>query len=164
MSIEDAAGAVSRGRQLIVVAEDADTEEETESLLTACLDAGMPRKPLRRQTAPEDGVDPLTGLHEDVMRELKILGYDSVPSVEAGPWRVDIGVPYPKQAGRYLLGILFDGPMCARIPTARDRERLRPEALARLGWTLHRIGSLDWTYRKQEESVRLRQALSSTAG
>ena len=105
---------------------------------------------------------PTTGLHEDVMRELKILGYESVPFVGCGQCRVDIGVRDAKQAGRFLLGIEFDGPMYAE--TARDRDRLRPEVLARLGWKLHRIAAADWVNRKQEEIARLRQALSVAPG
>ena len=103
---------------------------------------------------------PLTGLHEDVMGELKKLGFDSVPFVGCGPCRLDVGVRDPKENGRFVLGIEFDGPMHAQAATARDRDRLRPEVLARLGWKLHRIGSPDWIFRKEEEIARLRQALS----
>jgi Protein of unknown function (DUF4011)/REase_MTES_1575/AAA domain len=106
-----------------------------------------------------DGTLPLTGLHEDVMRELKKLGFDSIPFVGCGPCRLDVGVRDPKKAGRFLLGIEFDGPMHAQASTARDRDRLRPEVLARLGWKLHRLGSPDWIFRKEEEIARLRQAL-----
>jgi REase_MTES_1575/AAA domain len=107
---------------------------------------------------------PLTGLHEDVMRELKMLGFDSVPFVGCGPCRLDVGVCDPKQAGRFVLGIEFDGPMHAQAATARDRDRLRPEVLARLGWKLHRIGAPDWIFRKEEEIMRLREALFFSAG
>jgi hypothetical protein len=103
---------------------------------------------------------PVTGLHEDVMGELKKLGFDSEAFVGCGPCRLDIGVRDPKHAGQFMLGIEFDGPMYAQASTARDRDRLRPEVLERLGWKLHRIGSPDWTFRKQEEIMRLRQALS----
>ncbi len=107
---------------------------------------------------------PLTGLHEDVMGELKKLGFDSAAFVGCGPCRLDIGVRDPKNAGHFVLGIEFDGPMHAQAATARDRDRLRPEVLVRLGWKLHRIGAPDWIYRKDEEINRLRQALSVSAG
>lgn len=107
---------------------------------------------------------PLSGLHEDVMRELKKLGFDSTPFVGCGPCRLDIGVCDSKQAGRFVLGIELDGPMHAQAITARDRERLRPEVLARLGWKLHRIAAADWIYRKDEEVNRLRLALAGGAG
>ena len=106
---------------------------------------------------------PLTGLHKDVMHELKRLGYESESMVGCGVCRLDLGVRDPKDAGRFLLGIEFDGPMQAQAGSARDRERLRFEVLERLGWKLHRIGSPDWVYRKDEELNRLRQALSGRA-
>ena len=107
---------------------------------------------------------PLSGLHEDVMRELKKLGFESEPMVGCGLCRIDIGVRDPRTAGRFLLGIELDGPMLAQAATARDRDRLRFEVLNRLGWKLHRIGSPDWVYRKEEEIARLRRALSDTQG
>lgn len=102
---------------------------------------------------------PMTGLHEDVLSELKKLGFEAAPFVGCGQCRLDIGVRDPKQAGQFILGIEFDGPMHAQAATARDRDRLRPEMLARLGWKLHRIGASDWIFRKQEEIARLRAAL-----
>jgi hypothetical protein len=111
---------------------------------------------------PEPADLPVTGLHEDVMAELKKLGFDSAAFVGCGPCRLDIGVRDPKDAGQFVLGIEFDGPMHAQADTARDRERLRAEVLARLGWKLHRIAAPDWTFRREEEIARLRQALSQT--
>jgi hypothetical protein len=110
----------------------------------------------------EDGAHlPLTGLHEEVMRALKELGYESVPFVGCGLCRLDIGVRDPKTPGQFVLGIEFDGPMCAQAAAARDRERLRGEVLAKLGWKLHRICAPDWIYRKEEEIARLRAALTA---
>lgn len=102
----------------------------------------------------------VTSLHEDVMAELKKLGFEGVPFVGCGPCRLDIGVRDPKNAGQFILGIEFDGPMHVQAATARDRDRLRTEVLGRLGWKLHRIAAPDWIYRKQEELARLKQALS----
>jgi very-short-patch-repair endonuclease len=67
----------------------------------------------------------------------------------------------PKDASTFALGIEFDGPMHAQAATARDRDRLRPEVLGRLGWKLHRLSAADWIFRKEEEIARLRQALDS---
>ncbi len=107
---------------------------------------------------------PLTGMHEDVLGVLKALGFDAAPFVGCGQCRLDIGVRDSKQPGQFILGIEFDGTMHAQAATARDRDRLRPEMLARLGWKLHRISASDWTFRKQEEIARLREALSVNPG
>ncbi len=87
---------------------------------------------------------PFTGLHDDVMAELKKLGFNSAAMIGCGSCRLDIGVRDPKQSDRFVLGIEFDGADHARAQTARDRDRLRPEVFARLGWKLHRIGAPDW--------------------
>lgn len=118
----------------------------------------------RGMAAIADVTDPpptaVTGLHGDVIAELKKLGFEGVPLVGCGQCRLDIGVRDPKRADRFALGVEFDGPMHAQGPTARDRERLRAEVLTRLGWKLHRIGAADWIFRKEEEIARLRAALS----
>lgn len=107
---------------------------------------------------------PVSGLHEDVLAELKKLGFEAVPYVGCGQCRLDIGVRDPRQAGQFVLGIEFDGPMYAQAAMARDRDRLHPEVLTRLGWKLHRIAAIDWIFRKQEEIARLRAALPTGPG
>lgn len=112
----------------------------------------------------EDESLPITAMHEDVIRELKTLGFDAAPYVGCGICRVDVGVldpkQDPKQPARFLLGIEFDGPMYNQASTVRDRDRLRQEVLARLGWRLHRIWAPDWVYRKEAEIARLKEALA----
>src|SRR6185437_13542585 len=55
----------------------------------------------------------------------------------AGHW-VDIGVLHPDHPDEvYVLGIEFDGPAYRRIPSARDRDRLREQELRDLGCHLH---------------------------
>jgi hypothetical protein len=103
---------------------------------------------------------PATGLHEDVMRELKTLGFDSTAMIGCGLCRLDIGVRHPKSPARFVLGIEFDGTNYVQADSARDRDRLRPQVLTRLGWKLHRIAAADWIVRKEEEVARLRAALS----
>ena len=99
---------------------------------------------------------PLTALHEEVMRELKKLGFDSEAMVGCGLCRLDIGVRDPENAGRYHLGIEFDGPMIAQAHTARDRDRLRSRCSSDSAGSCIRIAAADWVYRK-EEIARLRR-------
>ena len=98
---------------------------------------------------------PPTPLHEDVQRVLKEHGYDAIAHVGCGAVRIDLGVIKPDRADRLLLGIEFDGPAYAQAATARDRDRLRPEVLAKLGWRLHRIWAADWLHRRDDEVARL---------
>lgn len=102
---------------------------------------------------------PPTPLHEDVRRVLREHGYDAVAHVGCGAVRVDLGVIEPDRPDRLVLGIEFDGPAYAQAVTARDRDRLRPELLGKLGWRLHRIWAADWLHRRDDEIGRLLAAL-----
>ncbi len=55
--------------------------------------------------------------------------------------RVELAVEDPGHRGRLALAVEGDGPAYAALRTTRDRERLRPEQLARLGWRPMRV----WT-------------------
>src|SRR5690606_42054504 len=50
-----------------------------------------------------------------------------------------------------VLAIELDGPAYHALATARDRDRLRPEHLARLGWHVERVWSTDWQADRSEE-------------
>jgi hypothetical protein len=102
-----------------------------------------------------------TPLHEDVQRVLRQHGYESMPYVGCGAVRIDLGVLAPNQPDRLLCGIEFDGPAYAQAATARDRDRLRPEVLGKLGWRLHRIWAADWLHRRDDEVARLLAALKA---
>lgn len=103
-----------------------------------------------------------TALEEQIAEAIRELGFDAVPSVGVGRFRIDLGVKAPDQPSRFLLGIECDGAGYARTPTARDRERLRHEVLAGLGWgQIHRIWSLDWVRNRRGEIDRLRTALET---
>ena len=46
------------------------------------------------------------------------------------------------------------GRRTTRLPTARDRDRLRQQQLENLGWRFHRIWSTDWFLRRDDEVRR----------
>src|SRR5437870_8675591 len=73
-----------------------------------------------------------------------------------------MAVKHPAHPGRYALGIECDGAMYHSSRVARDRDRLRQEVLARLGWTnLHRIWGLSWYWSRGQEELRLRKAIET---
>lgn len=88
----------------------------------------------------------------EVAAELASCGYEVVHGVGSSGLRVDIGVIDPAQPGRYLLGVMCDGPSYHDSRWARDRDRLRGQVLRGKGWTIHRIWSTDW-YRSHEQAV-----------
>jgi pyruvate/2-oxoglutarate dehydrogenase complex dihydrolipoamide acyltransferase (E2) component len=57
--------------------------------------------------------------------------------------RVDVAIEDPYHRGRVLLAVETDGPRYAAMRSTRDRDRLRPEQLGRLGWVHLRVWSTD---------------------
>lgn len=56
---------------------------------------------------------------------------------------IDLAIEDPYRRGRLLLAVETDGPLYAAMPATRDRDRLRPEQLARLGWAHSRVWTTD---------------------
>ncbi|MDQ3728757.1 MAG: DUF3320 domain-containing protein, partial [Actinomycetota bacterium] len=102
-------------------------------------------------------------LEEEVARAVEALGYRAVPRVGVGAFRIDIAVRHPSEHGRFCLGIECDGDSYRATPTSRDRERLRQQVLAGLGWRIHRIWSLDWVRNRRVEIERLTEAIEAAA-
>jgi len=120
----------------------------SESVLDAALAPACHGRSLRwHYPGPHEGqvassdMTPVESAHHPVARKtcsvvLQEHGYRTVAHPGRGEWRVDFGVVDPGGPDRFLVGIEFDGPAYAQAVTARDRDRLRPEVLARLGWRL----------------------------
>jgi very-short-patch-repair endonuclease len=71
-------------------------------------------------------------------------GFAVDAQVGAGRYRIDLAVRDSRDPNRYLLGIECDGAAYRSSRTARDRDILRQEVLARMGWSLHRVWSTEW--------------------
>jgi hypothetical protein len=74
--------------------------------------------------------------------------------------RLDLGVTDPARPGRYVLGVLGDGPNYVAAHSARDRDRLRPLVLEGLGWRLVRAWAPEW----HRDPAAARQRLLATLG
>lgn len=81
---------------------------------------------------------------QQVCQKVRDRGYEVHSQVGCSDYRIDLAIVDPETPGRYLLGIECDGANYHSAKTARDRDRLRQEVLAGLGWRLHRIWSSDW--------------------
>lgn len=99
---------------------------------------------------------------ESVAEEVRALGYQVLPQVGVGGFRIDLGVVNPNAPGQFTLGIECDGATYHSSPTARDRDRLRQEVLEGLGWRIHRIWSWDWVRERHNEVDRLREAIEAS--
>ncbi len=100
-------------------------------------------------------------LPRDVAAEVQRLGYRATVVEAAAPCGGNVFVHEAAGEGRRVLAVLCDGAGYQDLPAARDRERLLPEALERLGWRLHRVWGPDWWRRRAEEVERLKQALEA---
>src|SRR5262249_43088395 len=98
---------------------------------------------------------------DDVASEIRALGYTVVPQVGCSGFRIDLGIVDPAEPGRFLLGVECDGATYHSAATARDRDRLRQQILAQLGWRIHRIWSPDWVTQRAGEIRRLREAIEA---
>jgi hypothetical protein len=79
------------------------------------------------------------------------------PFGRSGSW-IDVAARHPDRPGRMVLAVEGDGATYRAGATVRDRDRLRGEHLARLGWVGHRIWSTDWARDRDPEVRRARAA------
>jgi very-short-patch-repair endonuclease len=91
-----------------------------------------------------DAVLPLTPFETSVRDRLQEAGIAVRPRYGVGQLRLDFAAFVDNGMTRPVLAIETDGAAYNSTVTARDGDRLRPEALRRRGWRHHRIWSIDW--------------------
>jgi very-short-patch-repair endonuclease len=118
------------------------------------------------EVAHQTGRAPDSDFEEQVLRQLKQLGYDVHTQVGCTGFFLDLAVVDPAHPGRYLLGIECDGARYHSAHSARDRDRLRQAVLEDLGWRIHRIWSTDWFHNPSQELRKVVLAIETakTAG
>lgn len=90
----------------------------------------------------------------EVSSFLKENGYIVEAKVGCSSFRIDLAIKEPISS-KYLIAIECDGESYYTSKTTRDRDRLREEALTRMGWKYYRIWSTDWFFNKKIEQERL---------
>ena len=94
--------------------------------------------------ATGSGLSPIADpLRADLARRLRREGLTVHEEFGSAAQRIDLAVEDPHHRGRALIAIETDGPRYAALSSTRDRDRLRPEQLERLGWTHVRVWSTD---------------------
>ena len=101
------------------------------------------------KTASQAGTPgPVTQSHDALVRivgeRLAQLGWEVEYEIGRSDVRVDIGVRHPERDDAFLAGIETDGANYRRASTARDRDRLRSDVLAGLGWKLIPVWAVDF--------------------
>lgn len=97
-------------------------------------------------------------VHRSIATELKARGYNADLYVGASGYRVDLGVLDP-ESDQYIAGVLLDGPMYQNAGTARDRNILREQVLAQLGWNLCRVWSPEWWENREAVINRILESI-----
>jgi very-short-patch-repair endonuclease len=100
-------------------------------------------------------------LEEDIYLALTQRGYSVQRRVGCSAYRIDLAVRDNQQPEEFLLGIECDGRKYSRLPTARDRDRLRQEVLKKLGWRIYRIWSREWNRDRDNQINRLVQHIEN---
>lgn len=98
---------------------------------------------------------------DDLAEVLRRWGYTVDRNVGNGALRLDIGIRHPARNGEYLIGVECDGEGYSSTWVTRDRDRLRDQVLAGLGWRLHRVWSTAWFRDRAVEERRLRDAINN---
>lgn len=159
--------AVSRARQEMLVFSTLRPEQldvsRTSSTGVAGLkafleyaDRGRPALALRTDAA---ALAPQSGIERRIAEALRQRGFEVEERVGCSGFRVDAAVVHPDRPGTYALGILCDGETYRAAGTARDREVLRTNVLTQLGWTLHRVWTLEWRENPDRELDRIAAAI-----
>ena len=110
------------------------------------------------------GGAPDSDFETEVADRLRFRGYAVDLQVGVSGYRIDLGVHNPDHPERYLAGIECDGAAFHSSKSARDRDRLREEMLASLGWSILRVWSTDWFDNPDVETDRLVRKLENLRG
>lgn len=84
-----------------------------------------------------------TPIHAGITEALRAAGIGSEEMIGASSDRIDVAALDP-HSGLPRIAIEMDGVAYAGRPSVRDRDRLRPEQLERLGWGYVSTWSQDW--------------------
>ena len=79
--------------------------------------------------------------------------------VGCSAFRIDMAVRDPASPDTYALGVVCDGAPYRAVRTARERDRLRPAVLEKMGWRLYRVWSTDWIKDPVSEGSMLLEAV-----
>jgi hypothetical protein len=95
-------------------------------------------------------VDDLNPLEQEIFDTLERNGISLVSKFGFSQYRLIWSQSTPTKS-EYVLAIECDGEYYASSPTAKERDRLREQPLASLGWKFYRIWLLDWVNNKEQE-------------
>ena len=99
------------------------------------------------------------GIMEHICQQIAEAGFKYEKAVGHSKFKVDIAVINPYHEEEYILGVMLDGDSYKQSVNTKDREVAQISVLQGLGWTLHRIWTLDWWDDRDREIGKLLQIL-----
>jgi len=95
------------------------------------------------------------GILNRICKELESAGYEYEKAVGHSDFKIDLAVQNPYNEDEYLLGIMLDGDSYRRSANTKDREVAQINVLSGLGWSLHRMWTMDWWDNREKELAKL---------
>ena len=95
------------------------------------------------------------GIMEHICQQISNAGFQYQKAVGHSKFKIDIAVINPYKEEEYLLGIMLDGDSYKQSENTKDREVAQISVLQGLGWTLHRIWTMDWWDNQEKEMEKL---------
>jgi very-short-patch-repair endonuclease len=99
----------------------------------------------------------LNPFERDVLDALVKRGIPTVPQWGVSGYRIDFALGDPEREGRMVLAVEADGDRYHRLPSVRDRDRLRQGHLERMGWEFHRVWASAWFADPDGEADRIEE-------
>ena len=112
---------------------------------------------IRKNRKKSDGA----GILQSICHIIKENGYQCEILVGHSDFHIDLAVIDPYDPTKYIMGILLDGDGYRKTRNTRDREVAQISVLRNLGWTLHRIWTIDWWDDREREIRRLLERLNT---
>jgi very-short-patch-repair endonuclease len=120
----------------------------------------------RAVDGPREGHSGIGALEARIAQRLAAEGWKVDTGVGCSGYRLDLALRDPETPGRYAVAVEADGPAYRAAHTARDRDRLRTQVLASLGWRVERVWSSAWWFDDRAPSrlvERIQETLASRA-
>jgi len=128
------------GRKWLIPASELERLRAGKLITTKATEEGDQTGKLDRSISLKGSESPF---EEAVEYALVKKGFKVNRQVEIAGYKIDLAI-LSEDGSKYDIGIECDGSAYHNTPEARDRDRLRQQALEGLGWKLHRVRSTAW--------------------
>ena len=110
---------------------------------------------IRKESAEKQQAAAKAGIMQNICKAITEHGLQCEVLVGHSDFHVDIAVIDPYEPTKYLMGILLDGDGYRQTKNTRDREVAQIAVLKNLGWTIHRVWTMDWWDNRENEIRKL---------